>query len=281
MKAVFIHRMGPDFASFRYRAQIPAQAIGASVNGGEGQVFIFSKPTPDDLILAKECKADGVKVVADLGDDHFRHATWGPIYVEMATLCDALVVPTENMAGRIMKYIGRKADAVIPDPYEEALTAPHANGHKPKYLWYGNASNLKDLDAYWAFLKDMPLTIVTGLNPRKNFDYLRWTPQVQTDQLHAANIVVLPIRTGVEYKSPNRLVNALRAGCFVSASDHPSCKEFRRYIWTGNVMTGVKWAQHFHDELNDMVADGQAYCEKFSPENVGKQWTHLLSSLCA
>src|SRR6185436_5411339 len=137
--------MGPEFASYRYRAQIPAQQLGASVNGGEGSVFIFSKPTPDDLTLAKECKAEGVKVVADLGDDHFKHPIMGPVYVEMVRICDALVVPTENMAGRIMKYIGRKADAVIADPYEEPFCMPHANGQAARYLWYGHPANLKDL----------------------------------------------------------------------------------------------------------------------------------------
>ncbi len=278
MKAVFIHRHGPTFASFRYRAEIPAKAIGASVNGGEGSVYIFSKPTPDDLILAKECKAEGIKVVADLGDDHFRHPVWGPIYVELAKLADAIVTPTENMAVRILKYIDRKVDAVIPDPYEEALTTPHANG-PARYVWFGHAGNLKDMEPYWNFIKNMPMTFVTGTNPRKDFNYLHWTPEEQTAQLHKAQVAFLPIRKGVEYKSPNRLVNAIRAGCFVMTDRHPSTLEFRRYCWVGNVMTGVKWAQHFHNELNDIVAEGQTYCEKFSPENVGKQWTQLLHSL--
>lgn len=278
MKAVFIHRMGPTFASYRYRAEIPAQQIGASINGGEGSVYIFSKPTPDDMVLAKECKAEGVKVVVDLGDDHFRHPVIGPIYVEMVKIADALVTPTENMAGRIMKYLGRKADAIIPDPYEEPLTAPHANG-QAQYCWFGGAGNLKDLDPYWDFIKPMPLTIVTGLNPRKNFEYVPWTPAVQTEQLQKAQIVFLPIRKGVEYKSPNRLVNAIRAGCFVITDFHPSTMEFQRVAWVGNVMTGIKWAQGFHDELNDIVAEGQAYIEKFSPANVGTQWAQLLNSL--
>lgn len=278
MRAVFIHRMGPSFASYRYRAAIPAQVIGASVNGGEGSVFIFSKPTPDDLALAKECKAEGVKVVADLGDDHFRHPVWGPIYIEMAKLADALVVPTDNMAGRIRKYLDLKVDAVIPDPYEEGLTAPHANGDA-RYLWFGHAGNLKDLEPYWSYIKPMPITFVTSPNRRKDFQYLPWTPEVQTKQLQQAQVAFLPIRHGVEYKSPNRLVNAIRAGCFVVTDRHPSTLEFRRYCWVGNVMTGIRWAQHFKDELNDIVAEGQQYVEKFSPESIGKQWTQLLESL--
>lgn len=276
---VFIHRMGPSFASYRYRAEIPATVLGASVNGGEGSVFIFSKPTPDDVVLAKECKAEGVKVVADLGDDHFRHPVWGPIYIEMARLADAIVTPTENMAGRIMKYLNLKVDGVIPDPYEEPFSPPHANHHVDNYIWFGHPANLKDLDPYWSFLKEMPLTIVTGQNPRKVFAYRPWSPEAQTDALQKAAIALLPIRKGVEYKSPNRVVNALRAGCWVVTDRHPSTHEFRRYIWTGNVMTGVKWAQHFHNELNDMVADAQLYIEKFSPENVGTQWAQLLNSL--
>ncbi len=280
MKAVFVHRMGPTFASYRYRAAIPAQQLGATVNEGEGAVFVFSKPTPDDLTLAKECKAEGVKVVADLGDDHFRHPIWGPIYVEMAKLADALVVPTENMAGRIVKYINRKADAIIPDPYEEPLVSPHANGHA-SYLWFGNPANLKDINAFWSYFNDvsLPITFVTGANPKKNFDYIPWSPAVQTEQLQKAQIALLPIRKGVEYKSPNRLVNALRAGCFVVTDRHPATLEFRRYAWVGNCFTGIKWAQRFQDELNEIVAEGQQYIEKFSPENVGKQWSQLLNSL--
>lgn len=277
-KVVFVHRMGPDLASYRYRAAIPAQEIGASVNGGEGAVFVFSKPTPDDLILAKECQAEGVKVVADIGDDHFRHPYFGPFYVEMAKLADALVTPTENMAGRIVKYIGRKADAVIPDPYEEPYCAPHANG-LASYVWFGHPGNLKDLDPYLDFIREMPLTIVTGPTRRTSFPTIPWSPATQTTYLQQSQIAFLPIRKGVEFKSPNRLINALRAGCFVITDRHPATLEFRDYVWTGNVMTGIKWAQYYQDELNDIVADGQAYIEKYSPANVGKQWVQLLESL--
>jgi hypothetical protein len=278
MKAVFVHRLGTSAASYRYRAQIPAQQVGGTVNEGEGAAFIFSKPTPDDVILAKECKAEGVKVVADFGDDHFRHPFWGPIYVEMAKLADAVVTPTENMAGRILKYIDRKVDVVIPDPYEEALTAPHANGIA-QYVWFGGAWNLKDLEPYIDSIKRMPITFVTGSNSRKDFIYTPWTPETQTQHLHAAQVAFLPIRKGVEYKSANRLVNAIRAGCFVVTDRHPATMEFQRYAWVGNVTTGVRWAQHFRDELNDIVAEGQQYVEKFSPEAIGKQWAQLLNSL--
>ena len=127
----------------------------------------------------------------------------------------------------------------------------------------------------------MPFTVLTNTNAKSNPSYVPWSPEMQTKQLQQATVAFLPIRKGVEYKSPNRLVNAIRAGCFVVTDRNPSTTEFRRYIWTGNSFTGVKWSQHFRPELNDIVAEGQTYIEKFSPENVGKQWKQLLSSLSA
>ena len=279
-KYVFIHRGGPEMASYRYRAMMPAAQVGGTVNGGDAQVLIFSKPTPDDLVLAKDNKEHGVKIVADLGDDHFNHAIWGPIYREMVRLADCVVTPTNNMAARIKTYTGRTVDAVIADPYEEALQPPHANGAE-KYLWFGNPVNLKDLTQWKPHLKDLDLTIVKTSNHKLEFDYLTWSPEVQTAQLGKANVVILPTRKGAEYKSANRLVNAVRAGCFVVASTHPSATEFRRFIWAGSFVTGLQWAKYFKDELNDMVREGQAYCEKFSPENIGTQWAQVLDAVAA
>ena len=280
MKAVFIHRNGPQFASYRYRAAIPAAAIGATVNGGEANVLIFSKPTPDDLILAKESQADGLKIIADIGDDHFNHPVWGPIYQEMIKLADAVVCPTDNMAGRIMKYMDRMVDMVIPDPYEEPLASPHANGAE-RFLWYGHQVNLKELSPWLDYLKGINLTVVTGENHHWKADYLRWSPSVQTEQLQRANIVLIPTRKGCEYKSANRLINALRAGCFPICGDQvPAYHEFRQMAWVGNFATGLKWAQSESQHLNDLVAAGQQYAENFSPRVIGAQWRQLIDGVC-
>jgi hypothetical protein len=280
-RAVFIHRAGPELASFRYRAAIPAKAIGACVNGGEaGNVYIFNKPIHADVELAKECKAEGVKVIVDIGDDHFNHGTWGPVYREMVGLADAIVCPTENMAGRMMKYFDKTVDAIIPDPYEEPFAAPHADGKK--LLWYGHPVNLKDLKDTLPFLSKQDLTIVTGKNHGLEHDYLQWSPEVQTRELQRANIVILPTRKGVEFKSPNRLVNSIRAGCLpVCGGKVPSYYEFRKYAWVGSFYTGLQWALAYPHELNAIVAEGQQYIEKFSPENIGRLWQQVIDAVCA
>lgn len=278
VKAVFVHRLGPSAASYRYRAAIPAKEIGATVNEGEGQVFIFSKPQIADVALAKECKDDGCKIVVDFSDDHFRVKQIGDVYVEIAKLADCLVVPTENMAGRLFKYLNRKADAIIPDPYEEPLCEPHANGAE-QFVWFGHGINLKDLIGHYRSIQHLPVTLVTNRQSDAEWRHVDWSPASQTAELQKANICLLPTRKGVEYKSPNRMVNAIRAGCFVVSDPHPAYREFRDYAWTGNLYTGIKWAQHFKDELDGIVKDGQAYVEKYAPAKIGAMWQHVIEGL--
>lgn len=278
----FIHRGGPMMASFRYRAAIPAQTLGTMngfrsfVNEGESEVYVFSKPVADDVEIAKRAKAHGAKVIADIGDAHFEHPSFGPIYHEMVKLADAVVAPTETGADLINAHTGRVVMAVIPDPYEEALHEPHANDDK--YLWFGHASNLSDLLQWMPHLKGIDLKIVTGPNQALKI-WTQWTPDVQTRSLAEANVVLLPTRKGAEYKSPNRLVNALRAGCFPVCQTHPAYAEFRKFVWVGNFVTGVRWSQHFKDDMNGLVAEGQKYVEKYSPANVSQQWAQLLEAL--
>lgn len=280
-QAVFIHRSGPSVASYRYRAMIPAAAMGACLNGGEaGHVYIFSKPNPDDLNLAKECKAEGVKVVVDIGDDHFLNPIWGPIYKEIVGLADCIVTPTPAMSDRMHKQVGRHADTIIPDPYEADSHPPHADG--PKMLWHGHRGNLKDLRPWLEFLPNEDLTILTNGAMGIDRPYLEWSPENQATALRETNLVLLPTRKGVEYKSANRLVNALRAGCFPVCSGHiPSYHEFQKMVWVGNFTTGVQWAKHFQKDLNALVAEGQTYIEKFSPASIGAQWRQVVETLCA
>lgn len=275
---MFIQRLGPQTATFRYRSQIPAKQLGGSVNGGEASVLIFSKPTPDDLELAKQHKGD-LGIIVDFCDDHFRTHTMGKIYAEMAHLADRIVVPTENMAGRITKYTGLTAHAIIPDPYEEELCPPHADGNR--FVWFGHSTNLKEIRPWLPEMQNRDFTMVT-LDPRQtlNTEFIPWTQQTQTTELRKANIACLPTRKGVEYKSPNRIVNALRAGCFpVCGGSIPSYREFRKFAWVGNFATGIRWAEHCRAELNDLVSEGQKYIEKFSPENVGNLWREVIESL--
>jgi len=265
------------------RSVFPAQYVGGFVNGSETEaanIMVFTKPTPTDVVLARELKAEGMKIVADIIDDHFRHKLVGQSYADMVNLADVIVTPTANMSDRMVKYGLRPADVIIPEAYDEAFAEPHANGAE-QYMWFGCQGNLKDIRPWIknGLLNGMPLTIVSGPNENLGHDWIQWTPEVQTKSLQQANIVLLPTRKGVEYKSANRLVNSLRAGCFPVCGDLPSYKEFRRFCWVGKFDTGLRWAQACKHELNDRVKEGQAYIEKFSPDAVGKLWEQTLEAV--
>lgn len=269
-------------ASYRMRSEAPAKYLGGKVNEsheGGSELFVFTKPLPDDLVLAKELKADGVKFAVDIIDDHFRTKMISDGYAEMVRLADLVVCPTANMSDRLVKYGLRPADVIIPEAYEEPHSDPHANGDE--YLWFGSQGNLKDIRPWIknGTLNGHSLSIVTGPNENLGHAWTQWSPEVQTKALQTANIVLLPTRQGVEYKSANRLVNALRAGCFPVCGSHPSYQEFKKMVWVGKFDTGLQWTKAMKHELNDRVQEGQTYIQKYSPESVGKLWEQALEAL--
>lgn len=265
-RVLFIHRFGPEMASYRYRCQIPADYLNkhgfkASINHGEAEIAVFAKPVPDDVRLAKELKSKGVDIIFDVTDPHFDK----PEYREMVDLADYVTVPTFETYGH--KEFRGIASSVIPDPYEYEELAPHADGDR--LLWFGHKLNLPDIEPY----KALPnLRIVTGPSPE-------YTPEVLTESLERANIVLLPTRKGSEYKSANRLINSLRMGLFPVCDKHPAYTEFRSFCWVNDIKTGLRFAKQEQKYLNEMVSAGQEYIEKFSPDSIGKQWAQLLDSI--
>ena len=263
-------------ASYRYRADIPARALSeigfeTDVNQGEADVVVFSKPMLDDLQMAHAAKKEGARVIVDLGDDHLNHPALGPLYRDMLGVADLVVTPTKEMAERIYRVSG-KVPEVIPDPYEQQERAPHAVGDR--VLWFGHKSNLGDLKSLMPFLAKWDFHCVTGPEAGK---YIEWSPETVDQELWEANIVIIPTRKGAEYKSSNRLLNAVRAGCFVVAASHPAHDEFRKMLWVGNVKTGLDWVKAFQEDLNGLVEQAQAYVrETYSPSVVAARWAQVL-----
>lgn len=278
---VFVHQVAKS-ATFRYRALMPAQEVAkvngfkASVNTGAADILVLSKPLPTDLTLAHKAKKEGCQIVADFADDHFNHPVIAKLYADVAATADRIVCPTPVMRDRIKQVLNRDAE-VIPEAYEEEEKAPHADGRK--FLWFGHKGNLPDLMQWQPYIKDLDIAVVTDSNTRWP-DYIPWSLEAQREQLATRNIVLLPTRKGAEYKSPNRLVNAIRSGCFAVCQSHPAYEEFRRFVWVGNFSTGIKWALHFKHHLNELVAEAQEYVrERYSPQTIGKKWAELFASM--
>ncbi len=264
---MFIHRGGEKMASYRYRVKIPSENIEGfdiSINGGEAQIIVFSKPQIDDIELARAYKGK-VHIIVDFCDDHFLHPQLGAIYQEMYQLADSVVCCSE--------FLAAKLDAeYIPDPYEFNEVKPHAQGEN--LVWFGSQTNIRDLDRY----RDLPnLRIVSDAQEEGITHY---TEENLERAMLEANKVLIPSRHGAEYKSPNRLINSLRRGLFPIAHPVPSHREFRQFAWVGEIEGGLRWSKAFEDELNDRVREGQDYIrDRFSPKTVGGLWQDLLESI--
>lgn len=263
----FLHPGTPEMASFRYRTLIPAQQLKAKVNIPDADILVIGKPVEPNEIQG--LKANGHIIVADFCDDHFGHPLLGEGYRRVAELADLCVAPTQVMRDRIPVAAGKKE--VIGDPYEFEEVGPHADGDK--VLWFGHNAGLRAL-----YFNPPNLTIVTG--PKVQDGMVLYSPENLKAEMLKANIAIFPTIKGHEYKSPNRLVNALRMGLFPVCDPHPSYEEFKKFIWFNESPTGIKWCREFHHELNDFVKEGQNYIrDRFSPEAIGNQWRNLLEAL--
>ncbi len=250
-------------ASYRYRTKVPAEHLGARINGGPADIAVFSKPMKGDKEIAEQVKEHGGCVVVDICDPHS--------YDEILQYADMVVCPTKVMQEHIWVAYEREAH-VVPDPWEFEEVAPHANGIE--LLWFGHETNLQDIYPW----RTLNMRVVTG--PQTIPGTTFYSPENLHRALTEANMVLLPSRPAAVYKSPNRLLNAVRMGCFPVCDEHPAYEEFREWVWASGVGHGLKWAKHYKEDLNDLVRGCQDYIrDRYSPKTVGEQWKELLDSI--
>lgn len=244
-------------ASYRYRAQIPAKSLNARINKLPADILIFAKPLPGDLAIAENAKASGSKIVVDVCDDHLNDM----LYRNMIELADLVTVPTRSMGDLIPC-----ATHIVPDTYERDELPPHCNGMS--LLWFGhkiNAESLRSMDHGYA------VTVVSNIPGA-----IPWSPETLTRELALADMVLLP--QTASYKSPNRALEAIRAGCFVVAEPHPSLDGFP--IWIGNIKEGIEWAASHANEANQMITEAQTFIrQKYSPAIQASAWRTALQAL--
>ena len=281
---VWVHRLGPQLASYRYRAAMPCEEVGklngfkTAVNDGNADIVVFSKPIEMDLETARTAKAEGAKIVVDLADDNFGTPA-RDTYIAFAELADAIVTGSEVMRARLQDYVKRDS-CVIGDPYEQEECAPHADGDA--FLWFGHLRNFRELTSIMPLLGTRKLRVCTGPQPTPGT--IPWTPENMKKAFDLSNIVLLPTMPGHEYKSPNRLLNSIRAGCFPVCMTHPAYAEFRHLVWVGNpqrgFQTGLRWIDAFRGDLNGLGARAQDYIrERYSPAAIGAKWASFLDSV--
>jgi len=258
----FIHRGGKEMASFRYRAQMPAKWLNASLNDLTADTLVFCKPLLNELEEARKAIVDGKTAVVDFCDDHFDRFEYYRQFLEIA---ERVTCSTRFLAERIASF-GRIATA-IPESYEFPEESPHCHG--ANLLWFGHCANLKSLKRILPELRSYNLAVVSNA-----IGCVEWSHNNMLREFRLADMVVLPATN--EYKSPNRAVEAIRQGCFVVAEPHPSLADFP--IWKGDITEGIEWVKSHLDEANAMTRKAQAFVrQRYSPLTLASVWRSVLT----
>ena len=257
MTLSFMHCGNDSMASYRYRVEMPAHWLNASINNPRAGVHVYAKPVPLDIGHVTRAKAEGKAVIADICDLHFDQAH----YREIVGLADLVTCSTRWISEYLRDDFGIMA-MVIPESWEREESPPHCHGNR--ILWFGHASNHDSLQRIRGHLGDAPLTVVSSIAGETP-----WSPEALTQALAEADIVILP--ETAPYKSANRAVEAIRAGCFVVAEPHPALDGFP--VYTGNLRAGIEWAANNQREANGRVLEAQAYIRaRFSPRILENAW---------
>lgn len=305
-----LHALGHDIEVIHFAPELSASQLLSAV---EGQAAVLGKLVPPAhevfpelaataLAVVKGLKARGVRVIADINDNHFENSPRAPYFRELAVTVDAIVASTPRMAEIIRRYTATPV-SVARDPYEGQrgdvrfeparlswwgrFSGSSGPNVRPKLLWYGYPTNLDTL----LVLRDQLLPLAQGqpiaIRVMSRQDS---TAQSLCEELHAASggriwwtfspwsltempkalaetdLVMLPSNaedSRKAVKSPNRLVNGLWAGRFVIAHPLPSYEEFADYVWVGeDLAEGVRWALGHPHAVADRVRRGQDYLDR-------------------
>lgn len=321
-------------ASMRLRVAIPSRALSArgystaifspaisdesvrNFNGKDIDIAVFTKLSNPGvaafrqraalmLELADTLKHGGVRLIADVCDNHFGDYR-GDYLRTLCTMADVITVNTPTMGDIVQQYTGRRA-YVCNDPVEGAKMPPRFSpGTKLRVLWFGHQSNLKSFaSALPEFLRlvehfDIELHLVTAahhgaedicaqinrqLAPRASACFTPWSLKVMQSVFEQCDMVIIPGLPGYRAKvaqSANRLIESLRAGRIVIAHPIASYQEFSSFSYLETDLAhGALQAIEHRDETIRRIELGQAYIEeRYTPEKIADQWETALKQAC-
>lgn len=258
---------GEHLASTRLRALIPQRELAE----------LGIEPGRDVLVIGKhgwdwDTETRGYrKVVMDVCDSHWR-GQFGQHYLQACALADAVVCNSVAMRDEIKEMTGRDA-WVIPDPYESAQGRPRCHD---RLLWFGHASNLRDLVPWLDALAGRNLTVVSNITdgPLRT-RVVQWSPESMAREFDAAGMVIIPTGKSLA-KSGNRAIESIRRGVWPVCGYLPAYADLG--VWVGDIADGVEWSLSHHDEVMRRLDAAQSYIGwQYSPKRIAKLWLEALS----
>ena len=256
--------------------------------------------------IAERAKRFGSRVMVDLCDDHFGSHELGSAYSSLCGIADCIVASTNAMAEVIRRHTGRLA-IVIDDPFEGPLGEPRFEPRceRLRLAWFGHPVNFDTIVAMMpglvrlshnrplcvhvissagvgnieAYLADAQLRNGSRLFTR----FTSWSPEATWQGLSDCDMVVVPSLPEAKkrVKSPNRVVEPLRAGRFTIAYPLPSYEELSQFLWLGEDMAaGIEWAITNQPAVLQRIKAGQEFINRrFATRIVAIRWAAALEQL--
>lgn len=301
-------------AGFRFSISIPARELGGSVwrcDPGDDPARLLAQHRPSALVLGKAfhrgfldlahaAKAQGIPVLANLGDWYFDDQ----ITIALSQVVDRVVVQHEAMAREVRQHF-KVEPVLIEESYEGARGEPRfAPGSPIRLLWFGHSANLDTLaegvrQITRRVARDIVLSIVTN-EPESVWGILSalppplgdlkiglrgWSLEAQFQKLVDCDIVLLPSFPHVrkQVKGHNRLVQAIHSGRLALAYPLFAYRELADFCWCGEDLgEGLEWALSHPSEALSRIAAGQkAIDARFAPPQVAQRWARLLRDVSA
>lgn len=278
----FLHPGDETMASYRYRAQIPAlelQKLGydARVNAGDPDILILAKPCQDSLAQMDAAQGAGIKVIVDICDPHFQDAEMGAVYIELCRRADLVTAPTDTMSDIIYTETGRNA-TVIGDPIEGQRCEPHAQGDR--VLWFGHGSNLDVLWRYFPHMHKVTDRFWICTTTDLLIPHVPWSRENLERELRASHICMFPTKKEHAYKSPNRLCEALAAGCWPVVEPHPAYEPWRHLVPPGSCLQGIRHAISHPEVVNEWVESAQEIAFRlYGRDKIARLWADAVDKL--
>jgi hypothetical protein len=270
----FVTTGGSHLASYRLRIGLPKAALermGVKVSVGDydpsADAHVFSKHWAKKDQEFKQALESPCPIY-DICDDWFNREH-DEHYRRMCRVCD-VVVSSDGLGDIVFRETGKVA-TTIPEPYELPDGTPKEPGPNPRILWFGHSGNLPTLHK----LKVPNLFLCTNGSGK---NVVPWSEKNLRSCLEFCDFVIIP--QVKEWKSANRMVESLRSGRFVVASDIPSYRGFSQYL--GDIEDGVEWVRSQPaGAITERIISGRKELRSFSPERIGQKWYDCISAAVA
>lgn len=300
---IFSKLMSPDLVAFEKLAKLTLELVQCA-RAGNCKVIAdinddhFARPVYGEYFRTLVNQADLTVASAPKMAEIVRRYTSRPVFVAGDPFEGVRrEVKFEPPRARARSLLGRVLGNVL---------ARAGRRFALRLLWFGHGSNLgaivdllpelRRLVARHALelnLVTSPHTGVERLCTKFNEDYAPactlcfspWSVATTWQALSECDLVIIPVRMndpGKLVKSPNRLIEVIRAGRFVVANPIPSYQEFGDFAWLGdNIVDGIEWALEHPGEVRRRIAAGQEHIARnYAPETIARQWDAALKAAC-